>query len=680
MAKKQKSTPIQPPRPAAKPAAAQRTTARKLPERVAALAKDGPSWLVWLFAGLGVGLYLMTMGYDYTLDDFGVMKDNWVVKGQHFGKMFTTEYRYGSWASPGSLYRPLVLFMFSIEWLISGGKPWLGHLMNAIFYGATGWALWVTWRRILSDYPWTLTAVMVLLFMAHPVHVEVVANIKSRDEICSLLGATLAMYFLWSHFEDGRSKWLWLAVVSYFLGMLCKEGGFMFILIYPLTLYFFNPKVANGKSEERLLDTSKIVTLSALMAAPALIFALIRKVVLSGQKQLVTLADGSKIQKEISETYSILDNFMTDTSIVERFPSAMMMGWKYLSVMVAPQRLVSDMGYPQVSMVGFGHWEAIAGTIAFFGMGILAVVLTRRRHVLAYAIWFFLIHFGLVSNVLFLIGTSYGERLLYTPSLGFALAVSWLLHWALGYFNGKKTPNPIILWSIVGVLTLALSVRTIMRNPAWLDSNALYEADIVSSPNCAKLNYHRALEITNHGLDKETGAITDTTTYLRGLDAFTRCIELYPAYHDAYGSRALSYYRLNQTGKALADYRTALKYRPNDAKVLSNMGKIYFMRAERPGGIVMIHELDSAEYSYRQAIKYDPRFVDARRNLGAVLAMKKNFPDAIKEWKEGLKYEPNSEVLHRYIGSAYRDMNNMQEAAPWLEKAERLRTSPQKAQ
>ncbi|MBL7775528.1 MAG: tetratricopeptide repeat protein, partial [Saprospiraceae bacterium] len=93
--------------------------------------------------------------------------------------------------------------------------------------------------------------------------------------------------------------------------------------------------------------------------------------------------------------------------------------------------------------------------------------------------------------------------------------------------------------------------------------------------------------------------------------------------------------------------------------VLSNLGFIYFLR----------QQLDSAEVVYRKSLQVNPRFVDARRNLGAVLAMKRQFPQAIEQWQEGLKYEPENPTLLQYIGSAYKDMGQPDKAQPWLERA-----------
>jgi protein O-mannosyl-transferase len=321
------------------------------------------------------------------------------------------------------------------------------------------------------------------------------------------------------------------------------------------------------------------------------------------------------------------------------------------------------MGYPQVKPVGFDDWRAILGFLVYFGMGIWAVMNLAKKHILSYAILFYLICFSLFSNVLFLIGTSYGERLQYMPSFGFALALAWAIcKWA-GITDLQNIWNPNgkggTVWVIAGIILAAYSLKTITRNPAWENSATLYAADLPNSPNCAKLNYHNALEVARVAMDEKTGVVKDRAGLEKAVECYSKCIKLYPEYHDAFGGRGIAYFRLGQYDKAFEDYQVSLKHRPNNAPVLSNMGYIYFMR----------NQLDKAEEVYKESIKYDPRFVDARRNLGAVLAMKKRFPEAIEQWQEGLKYEPENATLLFYIGSAYRDMGQPDKATPWLDKA-----------
>ena len=607
-------------------------------------------WVIGLVAAaLGFLLYANTFGHGYCLDDFSAIKENWVVKGglKNLGILFSTEYRYGAWASPGSLYRPFPLAMFAFEWQLSPDNPSLSHFVNAVVYALTGWALWATWRRILVAYPPAMTAMGVLIFMAHPVHTEVVANIKSRDEILALLFSTLALHFIWRYLDEKKIQQLLAAMLWFGLALFSKESSFLFLFIFPVTIAFFSR-----------VSFAENLRVSVFMAIPAGLFLLVRHQVLAAQPY--------------SEVYSILDNFIIGAANpAERFASAFSSCWRYLQVLLLPHPLVCDMGYPQLKPVGFSDWRALAGVLAFFGMGIWALLNLRRQHFLAFAIIFFLFPFALFSNVLFLIGTSYGERLLYVPSLGFAFALAWAICKLFKVSdlsniwkpNGSSTP-----WIVAGLLIVIYSVLTIMRNPAWNDSASLYAADLPNSPNCAKLNYHNALEVTKGGIDEKSGNVTDSVQVGKGIAAYTKTINLYPEYHDAYGSRGLAYFRLKKYDLAFADYQKALQYRPNDAKVLSNLGYIYFMR----------NQLDKSEEVYRKSIQFDPRFVDARRNLGAVLAMKKQFPEAIEQWKVALQYEPRNATLLYYIGSGYRDMGRPAEAAPWLEQAYAIEPSLRK--
>jgi hypothetical protein len=651
MSKRKTAKPAPAPRPVQKKSIASSSSTNYRPP---SSLKGG--WVVGLLAAaLGFLLYANTLSHDYCLDDFSSIKENWVVKGglKNLDLIFSKEYRYGAWNSPGSLYRPIPLALFAWEWKISEDNPHFAHLINVLLYALSGWLLWVTWRRILANYPPALTAIAVLVFMAHPVHTEVVANIKSVDEILALLLCTLSLYSIWRHFEKNNGAWLVLAVVSYGLALFSKESAITFLAVFPLVIWFFTDKSAGQN-----------LRVSGLMLIPAVLFLLVRQSVIASQSS--------------QEIYSILDNFMAEEKDRGKIlASAFMMCGRYLWTLFVPHPLIHDLGYPQTKTVTFADWRAVLGFLAYAGMGVWALMNLKKKHFLSFAILFYLVTFSLFSNVLIQIGTSYGERLLYVPSLGFALAVGYLLCKIFKINDQNQIWNPdgkgAALWGMAGILLAVYSIKTITRNPAWFDSGALYSADIGNSPDCAKLNYHLALELTKKGMDKNTETVIDSTWVLKGIDTYSKAIQLYPPYHDAYGSRGLAYFRLKKYDQAFNDYQQSLKYRPGDAKVLSNMGFIYFLRAQRPDGTLDLAQLGKAEEVYRKSIKSDPRFVDARRNLGAVLAMQKRYPEAIEQWEEALKIEPQNVTLLNYIGSAYRDMGQPEKGVPYLDKAARLK-------
>ena len=95
-----------------------------------------PRLLPWALgiAGFSFLLYLNTVNYDYVLDDFSVIKENFVTKRGFEGIPDLWKYhsRHGYWNSVGELYRPIPMTMFAIEWAIAPDKPALSHFMNIL--------------------------------------------------------------------------------------------------------------------------------------------------------------------------------------------------------------------------------------------------------------------------------------------------------------------------------------------------------------------------------------------------------------------------------------------------------------------------------------------------------------------------------------------------------------------
>ena len=166
-------------------------------------------------------LYANTLNHSYVLDDGGLISDNWVVtKGvQGIPIILKTTYWYGSNIVLNT-YRPLTLVMFAIEWQLSPNNPFLGHFINVLFYAISCLLLFIVLKKYLSSVHIVIPLAITLLFAAHPIHTEVVANIKSRDEIMSFFFLMLTLLSL-HHWFTKRKWWsLLLSLLLYFLAFL----------------------------------------------------------------------------------------------------------------------------------------------------------------------------------------------------------------------------------------------------------------------------------------------------------------------------------------------------------------------------------------------------------------------------------------------------------------------------
>ena len=207
-----------------------------------------------LIAAAGMVIYLQTITFQYTQDDAIVINENMFttqgMKGIPGLFKYDTFYGYFKDLSKtklvsGGRYRPLTPAMFAVEYDIAGLKPWFSHFMNALYYGLLCWLLFGFLRELLTPrltgpVALQIAAIGTLIFAFHPIHTEVVANIKGRDEIIAAIGAIGGLWLMLKASRDVQPLFYQGAALIVFLaGMLAKENVITMLAVAPLTLWWF---------------------------------------------------------------------------------------------------------------------------------------------------------------------------------------------------------------------------------------------------------------------------------------------------------------------------------------------------------------------------------------------------------------------------------------------------------
>ena len=217
---------------------------RQLPKAVRTYAGA-----LFLFASL---LYANTLGHGYTQDDAIVITENMFTTQGIKGIPGILQYDtfYGFFKEPGKArlvaggrYRPFSLLTFALETELFGQSPFIGHLVNILLFGACCLLFFYVLLRLFPPDEWGQNALYAafaagLVFAAHPIHVEAVANIKGRDEILSLLGSLGALYLALSAFRNKNYLLHIGGALSLFAALLSKENAITYIALLPLTLWF----------------------------------------------------------------------------------------------------------------------------------------------------------------------------------------------------------------------------------------------------------------------------------------------------------------------------------------------------------------------------------------------------------------------------------------------------------
>ncbi len=591
-------------------------------------------------------LYANTLGHQFALDDYAVIVDNAVTKQGVSGipTIFTTNYRHGM-GSYEALYRPLSMAQFAAEWSVSPNNPSVHHFFNILYYALTGILLFLTLKLVWKKYTILLPLLATLFFIAHPVHTEVVANIKSRDEMMTFFFCIGALYFLWKYWDSKKTGLLVASLASYTLAMFSKENAITFLAVIPLMIFCFTPK-ENWRN--------KFMT-SLLFLIPVVIYMLVRTMVLGD-----VVATGSEA--------AIVDNMLTGVdNFGTRTAAAFVLLGKYLLSLVVPVFLVSDYGFNSVALSGWADWRPILSLLIFAGAIGWAVFNIRKNALPAFGVLYGVITFSIFTNIIFLIGSSYGERFLYMASLGFAILLAWGLLKLLGNLNIEKNgswknllQNKTLLAAVAGILVL-YSFKTIHRNQAWKDSYTLYKTDINNAPNCAKLNYNLGVEQGELAL-KQTAQQKRVELTQNSIKSFEQAVAIHPGYAEAYRELGLAYKNTGQTNKALQQYEESLKYQPDDARVYSYLCDLHFGRKE----------LEKARIAGEKCISINPKYVEGHRNLGSVYVQMGRLDDGMAQYKKGLEVDPNNAILHQYIGFVYMQKGDKVNGQQWLNKAQVL--------
>ncbi len=626
------------------------------------------AWVLFAFAFL---LYANTLSNRYALDDAIVITDNMFTTEGISGipGILTKDTFYGFFKEEGKArlvsggrYRPLSLVLFAVEVSLFGQQPWVGHLFNALWFGFSVVVLYWLLLRLLPVRKEPLQAFFIslaaaLLFAAHPIHTEVVANIKGRDEILALLGSLSALLLSLKGYQRRQGWYTPLAGLVFFLGLMAKENAITFLAVVPLAYYFFTRAGAGA-----------IVRQTLPFAVAALVFLLIRGAVLGW-----ALGDPS-IELMNNPFLKIEGGRYVPFSAGEKLATVIYTLGRYLQLLVVPYPLTHDYYPRHIGIMHWSDWQVWLSLLAYAGLAAYALLNIRRKDPVSFAILYFLATLSIVSNLVFPVGTNMAERLLYMPSVGFVLAAAVLL-WRLAKRLSPKTP-PATLEQlrpalVVGMLVVAgYSLLTIVRNPVWKDNLTLFSTDISVSPNSAKLRNALGGELVVQSAS-EPDSIRKEDMLREAVGHLQEAVAIHPNYKNAYLLLGNAHYYLGNYEEAIAYYRRALELAPGYAEANRNLA-IALRDAGRYYG-EQRQDIARALQFLEQAYQMEPRDYETVRLLGVANGLSGKIWEAIRYFTEAVALEPdNAEALYN-LGSAYYNAGDPEMGAEFHRKAEALR-------
>ena len=646
------------------------------------IKNDFPTWWAWLPALLGFLVYANTLNFGFVLDDYAAILENTSTqKGfAALGEIFSTSYRYGYILIADELYRPLPKAIFAIFWDLFPNNATPGHLLNVFLFAFTCYFIF----RLLSKWfpnQQKLALLTSLIFAVHPIHTEVVANIKSLDEILSFLLCLLSLNQYLTYKEKGNMSSIFLAMLLYFAAYLCKESTISFLPVFPLFVYFkgklnlslelesrsglqSGPKEnvsqkqlsvdGNQSSHNQIPWAGLQSSLKGIqwMIIPTIVFLLIRHSILNS-----------------SDIFSAAPPSVSDNALMyakdslTQLTGAVAMLGLYLYKLIVPINLSFDLSFPEISPAKIGDWKFIVSVLILLTLLGWAIKEFKKGALISFALFFFFITVAVSSNIFMRIGTHYGERLMYVPSFGIVFLISMLIIHFLEKKESSSKSFTLPTMAVTGIIVILFSGLTLARNPVWESNETLYNSGLISAPNSARVHYYVGLYKVKTDYLETLPEKDRDAAFNDGVVHLKKSIELYPYFTDAWTQLGTASYRVKNYPEALKYYEEAVKLNPYDPVVLNNSGSVYFD----------MQNYNEALKRYQQAVKYKPDYADAFMNIGSCYGVGGQYDLAITNLERAVQINPNLTQAYYFLGVTWRNKGNESMAAKYFELADKTR-------
>lgn len=377
------------------------------------------------FLFIGIIVLVTALAFGSSLQD-PFLADDWGLVGQASTESLKQVVSRSLLTHPTSgdfFFRPLVYLLSWLDFRLAGYNPFLWHLWNLLVHTANSLLVYALCRQL--RFRGVVCCIAALLFAVHGARPEVVCWAAARYDLLAFFFSAVALIAALRYAESGAARWLVVSPVAAVLAVSSKESAFCLPLILAALFLFRNS--GWSRAARRVL-----LCVSAACAA----VLLYRTWFLRGV--------GGYRNGNGTSSVTIFHPLLSLKALFFRAPA----------ILFFPINWSSALG-PAMKI-------ALAGMVICLVVGALTTRSARRPPLCSLVILLFAL---LPVQHLLLIGPSLtGARVLYLPSLGFAL------FWATILSSPAHRTSQIGLGSIL----LAAQLTFLRHNVAvWQEVSVL---------------------------------------------------------------------------------------------------------------------------------------------------------------------------------------------------------------
>ncbi|MEI9961418.1 MAG: tetratricopeptide repeat protein [Limisphaerales bacterium] len=511
-------------------------------------------WTPFLLLGIATLLiWGQTVTFSFVWDDDFFIRDLQSVRSlRNIPEMFYRLDAQATLPDEFKVFRPLRTAHYALLHFLGGKEipqPWIYHLANVLWHGATAMMLFAALKLLLSRLCKNISAAEVLVwsfwialaFAIHPVVSEVVCWAKSLDDILATFFTLAALRELLLPVENMSARWR--SLLFFALAVYSKESAVPFAII-PLVI---------GHRMFQLPWKQNFIRMAGFPVVAA-IYAIHRHLVI-GQSSQTAPISGTYTQTLVDMLPVVPEYFRLLFGI-----PPFCIDYSYLSG-----------GYRLCSL------DVLTGAILLLVLLAAGFLAWRRPD-------FRLAGFGLLWTGLFLLPVSnllpmmqyMAERFLYLPLIG------WLMAFAAILINLSRQ-KIVTLFSFAILLLWAITAWN--RSWIWRDPVTLFVRSSQEGPKTRRVennavaaimhlpNVERLFAYDEKNNKLQVQPFTGTTIDSSVLETLAQAHKLFPANHVILSAYGITLATAGQPQTALPFFEQATKLQPDNLDYRLNLAR-----------------------------------------------------------------------------------------------------------
>jgi tetratricopeptide (TPR) repeat protein len=565
------------------------------------------TFILLLLSSILVFSYFQTLSYPFSFDDQTHIVENTGIRINSF----TTSELYHA-ITRGYPTRPVATLSLALNYLVGQLNPSGYRLVNLIIHLINGILVFFLLKKTCGLAPDHCSKDSIapffgtLLWFAHPLQVQSVTYIIQRmTSLSTLFYLGSLLLFIQAKTTSQKTSKNILYTSCIFCGLLAigsKEIAITLPIIILLYNFFFLKNVQ--------LSSKKIAGISLLFLS-VIIFSFF----VISQTSPIHLIQ----QSYTSRNFTLIERLLTEPRVI----------LFYLSLLFFPyyKRLNLDHDFSLSSGL-FHPPQTVAAIVILIFLFLIAIVTKRKKTILSFAIFWFLLNLTLESSFLGL--EIIFEHRLYLPSI--------FLFYAL-IVTVERYTNKQLLLTVLSFFVLTLTFWTYQRNLVWETPISLWQDVCQKSP--LKSRPH---DFLGH-------AYYNTGDYAQALLHLKKAAELDPKNLSARNTMGVILSELGHPDTAIKIYETILKINHHYAKTQLNLADLLYREGQTQKALKL----------YSTIINQHPAYPQAYVALGKILIQ--NAPEkATLLLEQASKLDQNNPKLHKMIGDLYFSNNMLNKA------------------